>query len=304
MIFRSSRPVFFRALVEDLQGLSLPVLKSRFEAAGLGHKLGTIIAEREEIIQRLAPAPIADLSRVCSLTSWFCLPEQGMTGFEVLSQASAIAVQLDDDGHCPVFLSSCHVMMPWKWRNYYPQPWIEFLRPEATRYSIEVRDAYSGVILSTHELDRDTLRAHPSRDVAAISLDANAVDAYTASGHALNPVVLSPEPLGFDTEVTVAGHSIVEDDLEEGSTQLRVQLPDAQHGCNLVTRTEMQAFLKTKHVLTEGMCGGGLFDENVCYGVVEGIVPRTVPALAGCAAFIESPELRTWLGSGVEDAFP
>jgi hypothetical protein len=286
-----------------------------------------------------------------------------MKQFEVLSQASTVVrtnyyslnfnlgIMLRFTQHSPAsticfllqpvhinenlrFLTSAHVVSPWAWRRYYPQDWIGFVKHEHCRYTIDVRDE-DGNIVAQYECDHSSLQCHASRDVAAIALSADAAHSFAsaAADKQLLAVKLSASPLAFSRLVTVAGHAIVakstnDEDGSGGNDGRRLQLPESTPGCAFVTRFgDKQAFIRTPHLLEEGMCGGGVFgeaadDAGVCYGkfyknqhesliaayifylnmpgIIEGIVPKKLSGgtplhLGGCAAFIEAPELRKWL---------
>jgi hypothetical protein len=82
-----------------------------------------------------------------------------------------------------------------------------------------------------------------------------------------------------------------------------------------LARSERQVFAKTNQLLQMGMCGGPVIDAadlDVCYGIVEGIVPEpssenegATPSkgrqlLSGAAVFVEASDIRRFL-THVED---
>ena len=221
-----------------------------------------------------------------------------MRRFEVLSQASAISVNAGQ----PLFLTSAHVVQPMNWRNYYPQEWMDFVKPEHVKITLDVSGC--GDKTTHYDVDCSALRAHPFRDCCAMVLEPHEVRRYLEGEvhQRVTPVILSPNLLQpDDASVTVAGHAIV-DCLERiRDDGLRPQRPDTGEGCTLIRRTDAQSFLRTPHVLVEGMCGGGLMDPSTdsCFGMIEGIVPTGGGnELAGACAFIESAELLTWVNLG------
>ena len=170
------------------------------------------------------------------------------------------------------------VAEPWAWRKYYPQDWISFVKKKHCRYTIELRNA-SGGITAQYELDSESLQVHPERDVAALALSATSALQYGSAeeDQKLHAVKLSPSLLTPMRLVTVAGYALRDDesvddqDSDSSNDGHRIQIPEATAACNLVTRFgNKQAFLKTgRHVLQEGMCGGGVFcehDRDVCFG--------------------------------------
>ena len=87
-------------------------------------------------------------SAVCAR---FMLPDQGMTQYEVLSRASAFAIDLGalmhkagiasgdiphdtpvltTDGSYHPIATSLHVVRPFLFPRYYPDEWLQFIRPE------------------------------------------------------------------------------------------------------------------------------------------------------------------------------
>jgi hypothetical protein len=99
-------------------------------------------------------------------------------------------------------------------------------------------------------------------------------------------------------------------DDEDGNTLIPRSVPG-----HIFVRSGVQVFAKTGTILAMGMCGGPVLDEQgYCVGLVEGVVPvapasagEQQPAseqgngsgvsdkarslLAGCAVFVELPEL-------------
>jgi hypothetical protein len=267
------------------------------------------------------------LKRTCGVTAWFKISEQGMTRHEVLSQASAAAVSNKSGSELWLFTSS-HVVQPWRWRNYYPQEWIDFVRPEHCKYTLEIRDDKTGTVMETYRLDSDSLVSHPTRDVARLSLKAD--DEITWNKNKSRPiesVAFSKKELCVNDNVVVCGHAVEEfeydsreSDLQNmhsmmggdfhredyscydsaaGDAGLRFQMPRAVMDSHFIACVGQQSFLQTgNYVLVDGMCGGpvlDLEDPNICHGLIEGIVPLQNPThLAGCAAFIDSTELANW----------
>lgn len=133
-----------------------------------------------------------------SISAWFCLPEQGMEGFEILSRASAFLVKADVNnmknlgrsgfpvGHestmgskymakagtefLPSYhvITSSHVVSPWKWPKYYPDEWLQFVNEQHTHYTLEIRDQ-DGVFVSQVECNPVTYH-HASKDLAILHL--------------------------------------------------------------------------------------------------------------------------------------
>ena len=87
-----------------------------------------------------------------SLTSWFCLgAEHGMQDFEILSRASATLVHLPQNkskeakkANTVCVLSSLHVAYPFLYPQYYDHAWLQYIKPEHVRFSIEIRERKTG----------------------------------------------------------------------------------------------------------------------------------------------------------------
>ena len=160
------------------------------------------------------------------------------------------------------------------------------MKHEHCRYTIDIRSE-DGSVIAQYECEQSSLQCHRTRDVAALALDVDSAGAYSSATveKQLLAANLSSSPLTSANLVTVAGHAIVlhspsdeaSDDVSckdnSGSDDgRRLQLPEATSGCNFVTRFgSKQAFIRTPHVLEEGMCGGGVFGESAdnsdtCYG--------------------------------------
>lgn len=118
----------------------------------------------------MAGAAGAGLRRVvaASVTSRFCLPEQGMTHFDVLSRASTFAVDVSRSrlgGTGLLFLTSAHVVHPFAFRHLYPgdeNAWLDFVEERHVRASLEVRDPDCGHVVAELPFAQSVLR-HPTR---------------------------------------------------------------------------------------------------------------------------------------------
>jgi hypothetical protein len=83
--------------------------------------------------------------RFLSITSWFYHPDLGMKDFEVLSRASAFAIQRSDgrSDASPHIITSQHVTHPFRFPHYYPQDtheWLAHLTPEHIKCTLELRE--------------------------------------------------------------------------------------------------------------------------------------------------------------------
>lgn len=67
--------------------------------------------------------------------------------------------------HC---VAASHVLAPWKWGNYYTQPWLQQVKPEHCVYSLEVYDKHKP--LAKFALNPYPIHHPEGRDLALIHL--------------------------------------------------------------------------------------------------------------------------------------
>ena len=106
-----------------------------------------------------------------SISAWFCVPEQGMKEFEILSRASAFLLKRKSPSFKSKMhvLTASHVVAPWRFPKYYPQEWLQFVNEKNTHYTVEVRHD-DGVFLTQACLAPFTF-IHPTRDLAVLHLE-------------------------------------------------------------------------------------------------------------------------------------
>lgn len=108
-----------------------------------------------------------------SISTWFCLPEQGMMDMEILCRSSAFAVKSVSDKFPSNlhFITTSHNIAPWRFRNHYPEEWLQMINEKNTYYTIEARQP-DGNFMSQSELLPSSFH-HRSRDLAVLHLDRN-----------------------------------------------------------------------------------------------------------------------------------
>eukprot|EP00605_Chrysophyceae_sp_TOSAG23-4_P002161 GSChrysophyteH1.ASY1.ANO1.2389.1 assembled CDS len=262
-----------------------------------------------------------------SVSSWFCIPEQGMTEFEVLSRASAFLIQ----SFVPKYhvVTASHVVAPWLWPKYYPDEWLQHVNESHTHYTVELRDE-DGVFVTQSECFPVSYH-HQSRDLAVLHLEDEKtnIDMLREMEYEI-PQLMMP-PLA-NTEVDIAADDVGSDGEENtpagdlyrhnvtdvsdigglGGTlsgmramgDQRKPIPQRTLGA-LHGRTNAQIFCSTSVPLTDGMCGGPVSEASandkseVIVGMVEGIVPLDYQdkAMRGLAVFVESPIIHDFLDS-------
>lgn len=174
------------------------------------------------------------------------------------------------------------------------------------------------------ELDGRSMATHPERDVAAGTLlSVSGMEVCGDVEGLITPVDLRVPPPAEGTACFAVGHALEEEESSDsfpfdgGATEKQLLSNDEDDDdsreqvlCSVAgtifARTTHQSFLRTESILVPGMCGGPCLegDKNYqtsslpsCVGMIEGTVPGELEdgGLAGCAAFIESDDLVTWL---------
>jgi len=249
---------------------------------------------------------------VLSLSSWFCVPEQGMKDFEILNRASAFLVrsrswkkQQEEGagirGPRVHVLTASHVVAPWRWPKYYPEDWLQQVNERHTAYTLELRHD-DGVFATQNEL-RPVSYHHAKRDLAVLHLE-DEEDALEVMNE-LGVDVLTLTPPGDDMVLREGdalefhGHNISAHDFS-ASEDTRKPLPSTSKGF-VQGRTQHQIFAQTDPVLSQGMCGGPVLvkrnGQSLCAGLIEGIVPadHAIKTIQSLAVFVETPDLQGFL---------
>jgi len=241
---------------------------------------------------------------VASISSWFCVPEQGMKDLEILSRGSCFIVpKMQEKNGGPKFhvLTASHIVSPWRWPKFYPDEWLQYLNERHTHYTMELRHE-DGSFITQSELVPTTYH-HPSRDVAALHLDDEdeAMDMMGSLG--FTPLELVDAPPLEGQELIFRGHEVL-GEVSESADERRPIPCDV--GGRVQLRSPAQTFAATDKLLHDGMCGGpvtaaienalGMTTEKVA-GIVEGIVGADSPAVdyRGLAVFLEAHDMAEFL---------
>lgn len=208
----------------------------------LRHSFGASGVQYEGDVLRLA----------YGLESWFCLPEQGMKQFEILSRGSAFLTPWSTDPTRLHVVAPAHVTHPWKFRHFAalagPElDWLEAVREEAVRVVLSVREAGTGRMVAQASLESGG-QLHPAGlDLAVFRLAEE--EAQVARFEALGLGVL-PLPLGAGAAgaaVALAGHEL------RGEGAL---VPCALNG-ELAGSEGGVAAVRTRGAVSQmGLCGG------------------------------------------------
>jgi hypothetical protein len=253
---------------------------------------------------------------VASISSWFCIPEQGMKDMEILSRGSCFFVPrgpASGSGQDKAFskkfhvLTASHIVAPWRWPKFYQDEWLQHLNETHTHYTMELRYP-DGTFITQTELVPSSYH-HPTRDLAVLHLDdeTEAEDMFKSLDFtALDLVDKAPE---VGAELMFRGHNVAGTTTEEADN--RKPIPQDVPG-TLQLRSPNQTFALTDSVLTDGMCGGpvtqsvtsvlGTYTEKAV-GILEGIVPADSPAqdYRNMAVFLEAQDIRSFLSDVEQD---
>jgi hypothetical protein len=246
-----------------------------------------------------------------------------MERYEILSRASTFPVRVRRQHACENslhFVTSAHVVAPWRYRKYYPDEWLDFVDERSTAYTLHLRDGDGNTLPSCEHAFKRRVFLHPTLDLAVVHLEDEqmALNSMQDVGMQLEPLELAPAPLsaadadqlGRD-QLAFFGHVLVEegggapgntdfmvmrtkgrDELVDREQDSSRQVPEEVKGSlshlsqSLDGETTIQAFAATESLLVMGMCGGPVIinpegSQHLCVGVLEGIVPPDTIAQQG-----------------------
>jgi len=218
-------------------------------------------------------------------------------------------------------VAASHVLSPWKWKNYYPQPWLKHVTQDHVRYSVSLYDMDEKDTSKVHEpLATFGLNPYPihhnSMDLAIIHLKSEEAALKHMQSLGVEMLHLTDNHRMFNRgdEVTFEGFELTDDHYEKleklndemqselqkkrsEQEDIRVFVPYEIKG-NLIFASAERFLAQTEAPLPEGVCGGPVIDSDgkVC-GIVEGIVPvdHKEKDMAGAAAFIPYFKLREFI---------
>lgn len=244
-----------------------------------------------------------------ALTTWFCSPDLGMTDFEVLIRSSAFLVKSKvAKGPGYHILTSSHNLAPWRFRNYYPEPFLEYVNEGHIHYTVELRNANGESIISVDILPNSF--HHPTRDIGMVHFDEDEAEALSMfktlkfeKTDIENYQAQDGERIEFHGHEVVTDESSANADTIEGKDN-RLSVPKVYAG-EIHGRSAHQTFCSSFGTpLSQGMCGGPVIGSrgSIC-GMVEGIVPvdHSDESLQGKAVIIESSDILKFV-SDVEES--
>lgn len=217
-------------------------------------------------------------------------------------------------------VAASHVLSPWQWKNYYPQPWLKHVTQDHVRYSVSVYDMDDKDTSKVHEpLATFGLNPYPihhkNMDLALVHLKSEEAALKHMQSLGVEMLHLTENDRAFNRgdDVTFEGFELTDyhyetleklsDEIEserekkKSEDDIRVFVPYGIKG-KLIFASAERFLAKTDTPLPEGVCGGPVIDSDgkVC-GIVEGIVPvdHKEKDMAGAAAFIPYFQLREFI---------
>jgi hypothetical protein len=83
------------------------------------------------------------LRHTMCVSSWFILPEQGMTSYELLSRSSCFLIpkltKFKNNFHV---ISCAHVTHPFLFKKYYPEDWLQFITEENIKVKLVNKEIF------------------------------------------------------------------------------------------------------------------------------------------------------------------
>lgn len=217
---------------------------------------------------------------------------------------------------------SSHVVAPFLWRDYYPQPWLDKVRQEhCCEYVVEVYEATNHVgehqpdePIASFALHPEPLHHPEGKDIALMHLknEKRILSELQDLGVQIHQLRDPDNLFQKGEKVTFEGYVIdetgtIDGSETDGNAEQQADYDEAaarafqgyqDHG-TLAFHTEDRFFAPTNsQPLPGGMCGAPVLDSHgtVC-GTVEGIVPvdHANSKLAGTAAFLPSYAMQAFV---------
>jgi hypothetical protein len=184
-----------------------------------------------------------------------------MKQMEILCRGSAFLIPVKDKsnklGKSFHLVTCSHIVAPWKWRNYYPQDWVQAVNQSHTYYTAELRHE-DGVFATQIELLPRTFH-HRKRDLAILHIEDEQSASEIFESLQADALTLNPGPFSESERLLFFGHEVKGPVAQDG-TDLRKPIPRSTMG-QFEFATAHQSFVKTGRLLTDGMCGGPVCSE-------------------------------------------
>lgn len=197
-----------------------------------------------------------------------------MKEYELLSRGTAFCLSLPSGPPSNVVLVTCsHVLAPYRWRQHFKEPWLEYVKDEHVECRIQAWD--QGGRLGPETRMRGLPIYHHSLDLCILRIDED-----IAREHALKALEdrEQREPLTEDEEVTFLGFPTATSSPGGGEQleKLGVLPPRCVRGRALASIRDKQgrSYAETEERLAVGMSGGPVLDNHGrCCGLFQGILP-------------------------------
>jgi hypothetical protein len=235
------------------------------------------------------------------ISSWFFVPNQGMTGYELLSRSSALIIKKDPQktpsGKKYHILTCAHVTHPQLFKNYYPQDWLNYVDNPISKF--EQRDLSTGNYRCDWDIDENNMFRHPNLDLSVTHLfdEEELTDKILKSEIPLVELSNSSPNVNFQSPVIFHGFELLNQDDN-------TQTPTVVNG-SITLLHKNRIYAKTEQILEMGMCGGAVYNlDKQFIGMIEGIVDKNNqidPKLLENAAFIPVEEIKRFLEE-IEDS--
>jgi hypothetical protein len=202
------------------------------------------------------------MNKFLTISSWFCIPEQNMLKYELLSRSSCFYLKSKNHNAKKkyTFVSCCHVTHPFKFPKLYTQDWLNYVNEEHIKTIVEIRDE-NGFISNEFSVENFYIKDE-KLDLVLFNLEnENEFDFYE------NPTILSDfKNLEIGKEIEIQGFEQIDEN--------NMISKNVNGVINIIEKDRI--FAKTEKILGMGMCGGPIFLKNsdICIGMVEGIVSK------------------------------
>jgi hypothetical protein len=185
------------------------------------------------------------------LESYFLLPEQGMTQFEILSRGSCFLTPSSDGSRLRV-IAPAHVTHPWKFRHRFgslakPElDWLDAVREDAVRVVLSAREMVTGRLLAKVPLENGV--AHSELDLAVFDMcdEFRNMRLLKQAGVSVLPVELQDDAVENETPIVLVGHEMQNETL----------LPCWINGQLVGADSDVTAVKTFGGVSQMGLCGG------------------------------------------------
>jgi len=281
-------------ITRDVVGIKNNFTKNYFNS--LGKYNYNIIYKPSFIVRNFGQTEGEILKYSKAIYSYFCLPEQGMEKYDVLSRASIIIIPTTfKKNEVPNFpckyhiLAPAHVTHPWLFPQYYVKehyPWLSFVTEKAVINKLNIRKQKNGqMIFETNFKKKYYL--HPKKDLILLHIndEENVINQVSALGIPWSSLFLNINIAEGDP-VTLIGHELQTktDDIDSTTERL---IPTWTYG-KVSLMNNKQGYISTPTPIQMGMCGGPVINKDGnCVGIIEAVVSQLKERARGTPGAVE-----------------